>query len=175
MKCKQKFQIKRQQRLRQKDSGTKDEDEERDGGMPTKSEARQAQALPSFRCTIVVCIVDLPPPPSLSLRSACCSDCDYFDDDDDDRFVPCAHCAPADASQRPSSLALPLPLLLPIPLALSLLLCKQMHVLPKKKKEIPGQDRSQKRAKGAAVKPPTRQPTPSTARAKEREGENHQR
>lgn len=172
MKCKQKFQIKRQQRLRQKDSGTKD-DVERDGGMPPKSEARQAQALPSFRCTIVVCIVDLPPPPSP--RSACCSDCDYFDDDDDDRFVPCAHCAPADASQRPSSLALPLPLPLILPLVLSLLLCKQMHVLPKKKKEIPGQDRSQKRAKGAAVKPPTRQPTPSTARESERERENHQR
>lgn len=27
--------------------------------------------------------------------------CDYFDDDVE-RFVPCAHCAPADASQRPS-------------------------------------------------------------------------
>lgn len=37
------------------------------------------------------------------------------------------------------------------------LLCKQMHVLPK----TPGQDRSKKRAKGTAVKPPTRQPTPS--------------
>lgn len=37
------------------------------------------------------------------------------------------------------------------------LVCKQMHVLAK----TPGQDRSKKRAKGAAVKPPTRQPTPS--------------
>lgn len=34
------------------------------------------------------------------------------------------------------------------------LVCKQMHVLAK----TPGQDRSKKRAKGAAVKPPTRQP-----------------
>lgn len=33
------------------------------------------------------------------------------------------------------------------------LVCKQMHVLAK----TPGQDRSKKRAKGAAVKPPTRQ------------------
>lgn len=57
MKCKQKFQIKRQpsrgssnKRTRvessQRSSGTKDD--KNDGGMPPKSEARQAQALPSF-------------------------------------------------------------------------------------------------------------------------------
>lgn len=93
MKCKQKFQIKRQpsrgssnKRTRvefsQRSSGTKDD--KNDGGMPPKSEARQAQALPSFGALLSSALYVS----SLS-RSACCccSDCDYFDDDGD-RFVP---------------------------------------------------------------------------------------
>lgn len=93
MKCKQKFQIKRQpsrgssnKRTRvefsQRSSGTKDD--KNDGGMPPNSEASQAQALPSFGALLSYVLYVSP----LS-RSACCccSDCDYFDDDGD-RFVP---------------------------------------------------------------------------------------
>lgn len=85
-------------------------------------------------------------------------------------FCSRAHCAPADASQRPSSLALALPLSArSFPFAVQTDAC----VLPK----TPGQDRSKKRAKGAAVKPPTRQPTPSREREQARANIslNHQR
>lgn len=158
MKCKQKFQIKRQpsrgssnKRTRvessQRSSGTKDD--KNDGGMPPKSKARQAQALPSFGALLSYVLYVSPPfldRPAAALTVIILMTTVIV------LFLSplCARrCKSTSEFTRYPSLPLHL-----FPSLSFVLVCKQMHVLAK----TPGQDRSKKRAKGAAVKPPTRQP-----------------
>lgn len=136
--------------------------------MPPKSEARQAQALPTFRCTIVVS-----PPPSLTHspdRPAAPTVIILMMTTIVLFLVPIVRPQmQVNVRDRSHSLFLSFSLslsLFPFCCANRCTSCQK-----KGKKEIPDQDRSQKRAKGAAVKPPTRQPTPSTARGRERESE----
>lgn len=146
-----------QQRQQQKDSsrvesrrssGTKDD--KNDGGMPPKSEARQAQALPSFGA--LLSSVLYVSPLSLDRPAAAAPTVIILM-----TTVIVLFLSPLCARRCKSTSEFTRSPFLPLPLFPSLsfvLVCKQMHVLAK----TPGQDRSKKRAKGAAVKPPTRQP-----------------
>lgn len=126
-------------------SGTKDD--KNDGGMPPKSEARQAQALPSFGALLSSVLYVSP---SLDRPAAAAPTVIILM-----TTVIVLFLSPLCARRCKSTSEFTRSPFLPLFPSLSfVLVCKQMHVLAK----TPGQDRSKKRAKGAAVKPPTRQP-----------------